>query len=153
MKKREVTDAMVERAQKACPALIHRDVARHMLDAALNPPQEPEVVVTEEMEQVGRQTALNCRMSVTGPGSIRAIYRAMRRLEPKAANEASQRFIYCRSISKSTHFGDGYAMCPSCETPHQRTGPKDRREGWNGKTWHLELRGKIKGVRRSGDGK
>ena len=88
MTKIEVTDEMVERF---CDYVnTHEGYAyRDALEAALNPPPEPEIVVTEEMVNAGRSTY---------PGTLpkdlatvamineacRRIYRAMRKLEPKA---------------------------------------------------------------------
>lgn len=97
----EVTDEMVERYIAAASAAYERvfkvtckalngnfDVARAGLEAALNPPQEPEIVVTGEQATAGYEVA---NMWVRQKGCIgtselycmaKDIYRAMRRLEP-----------------------------------------------------------------------
>jgi len=60
MKKREVTEAMVERGrqgakdyQRPHTCEYTDDFIRAILDAAINPPQEPEVVVTREQVRAG----------------------------------------------------------------------------------------------------
>lgn len=92
MKRREVTDAMVERAWKAMPDLedgFGKDHLRHALEAALNEPPKPEIVVTEEMLAAGNRAWKELAYS---PGDrfdkrdkrcLLAIYRAMRALELK----------------------------------------------------------------------
>ena len=81
----EITEEMVERARLAAQRMIvanDRNLAeqmRHALNAALNPPPEPEpeIVVTEEMVAAGELASRQW-------GFVAAVYRAMRRLEPKA---------------------------------------------------------------------
>jgi hypothetical protein len=55
-----------------------------MLDAALNPPSEPEIVVTDEMEQAGSLVVERRFHFSTANGDVACdVYRAMRKLEPK----------------------------------------------------------------------
>jgi len=68
---------------------------RKILDAVLNPPEEPEIVVTEEMAQKGLCAFFfevdSTKYNWTNPQRIAAIeraYRAMRRLEPKGETTA-----------------------------------------------------------------
>ncbi len=85
MNKIEVTDEMVARANRATNDFLEHGVnrMRHVLEAALNPPQEPEIVVTKEM-----QNAANDASQVDyGVGDSKlyfaAIYRAMHAARPK----------------------------------------------------------------------
>jgi len=105
-KKIPIDDAMVERAVEAYSAGSEGSdyFMRCALEAALNPPEEPEIVVTEEMKEEGRkqvrylaQYNLAAQKSGVflegGSGSIEPsdseiIYRAMRRLEPKRETAA-----------------------------------------------------------------
>ena len=74
MAKIEVTDEMVERF---CNYLHTHEGCeyRAALEAALNPPPEREIYITDEMIRAG-QAARDASFAVTD------IYRAMRRLEP-----------------------------------------------------------------------
>lgn len=90
----EITDEMVDRAGRAWfPAdqyepEFHRSSMRRVLQAALNPPPEPEIVITQEMGSAGKAVALMWQEK-GGAGTsdlwvmARDMYRAMRRLEPK----------------------------------------------------------------------
>jgi hypothetical protein len=112
MTKIEITDAMVQRAVKAGyrwqgPGgyIVGDDAAAHVrmvLDAALNPPPEPEIEVTKEMCVAGA-CAYNGFLMMNQPikrdnlasiGGVTAAYRAMRALEPKplAAHDAGTVF-------------------------------------------------------------
>ena len=80
----EVTDEMLD------VAAYRLGVSVKDLHAALNPPPEPEIVVTDEQTQAGYNLA---RMWVKEKGCVgtselycmaKDIYRAMRKLEPKA---------------------------------------------------------------------
>ena len=92
----KITDEMVERAivgyrTKQGAQDTVRDSMRCALEAAFNPPAEPEVVVTDEMLQAGRG-ALNMLTILVGPSAhlpcnsytnaVRDTFRAMRKLEP-----------------------------------------------------------------------
>lgn len=100
----KITDAMVERAMKSiladnplsAPDKITRgcfgDTIRKALDAALNPPVEPEIAITSVMAAAG-QSVLHKNTEYFAPadhlkligGSVQIacdIYRAMRALEP-----------------------------------------------------------------------
>lgn len=123
MKKREVTDEMVKRFIEyssiytdagARTDACTRTCVREGLEAALNPPPEPEVTVTREQTQAGLW-AFYHEDELPNPEPWRSefrhremanAYRAMRRLEPKGVNAGTER----------------------------RTGPKDRRSGrdWTG---------------------
>lgn len=95
MPKIEVTDEMVERARVAYRGVVSRSEMRAALEAALNPPTEPEIVVTEEMENAGlREFPCDLWDDCLGRNKlyrtvlplthyITLIYRAMRALEPK----------------------------------------------------------------------
>ena len=91
----EITDEMVKRGcdwyyGTDSQALFHnRETMRKILEAALNPPPEPEIVVTHEMAIAGQALALKARnQGACGDADlwvlVKAIYRAMRKLEPKA---------------------------------------------------------------------
>ncbi len=87
----QITDEMVERyikvalsaARKATgvTAWCVHSAVRAGLEAALNPPAEPEIVVTEEMADAGAKQWRNASGDYAGAV---AVYRAMRRLEPPA---------------------------------------------------------------------
>ncbi len=78
-----ITPEMVRSAYDAVPdKLLFKSTVEAMLDAALNPPSEPEVTVTDEMKAAGRREALVPGASLTYD-RMEAIYRAMRKLEPK----------------------------------------------------------------------
>lgn len=100
MKKREVTDDAVARAAEAlerwnawpnCTA--SRKGVRAALESALNPPEEPEVVVTREMLDAGVWAAMGypCHTENLARVAAGAIYRAMRGLEPKAGESPERR--------------------------------------------------------------
>ena len=82
MSKIEVTETQVDLAA----ALLghgsphNREDVRRALEAALNPPPDPEIVVTEEMKRAGAETIRN-QYGYT-PDFAEKIYRAMRKLEP-----------------------------------------------------------------------
>ena len=98
----EITDEMVERAFTylnhhaffgGSPFEEYHAHVRKALDAALNPPAEPEIVVTAEQRRVG--ASLLSQAPAIPKNTSQAnwewlldytavIYRAMRRLEPKA---------------------------------------------------------------------
>jgi hypothetical protein len=75
MNKIEVTDEMID------VAAYRLGVRVKDLHAALNPPPEPEIVVTEEM--VGAAQYMDYKRIPDMKGYYTAIYRAMRKLEPK----------------------------------------------------------------------
>ena len=77
MNKIEVTDEM---EQRFCDYVNTHDgcTYRAALEAALNPPPEPEIYITEQMIRAGQAA----RDFSYGWG-VTDIYRAMRRLEPK----------------------------------------------------------------------
>lgn len=84
----EITDEMVERAAEAyrhaSSASTTMNVARKMLDAALNSPPEPEILVTEEMHSAGVQAYWQAiQMGNQPKDAVANQYRAMRALEPK----------------------------------------------------------------------
>jgi hypothetical protein len=84
---REIDDEMLERAVRMLGREPCREDVRRALDAALNPPPEPEITVTEEMSLVGQKWLIEAvRRGTTGDGDLwwlaRNTYRAMRRLEP-----------------------------------------------------------------------
>ena len=80
MNKIEVTDEM---EQRFCDYVnTHKGCTyRAALEAALNPPPELEIVVTEEM--VGAAQYMDYKRIPDMKGYYTAIYRAMRKLEPK----------------------------------------------------------------------
>lgn len=140
-KKIEITDEMVERATRAAmwnnqldEALLQTTTPqirmRRALEAALNPPQEPEIVVTEEMLRAGLEC--NGRFATSHFKSwcstqLGNIYRAMRKLEPPPAKpmpiqEGERR--YARQCSNA--FG-----VYTREAFGERRGPKDRRGAWS----------------------
>ncbi len=82
----EITPDMVQRAYDAVPdKMLFKSTVEAMLDAALNPPSEPEIVVTDEMEQAGSLVVERRFHFSTANGDVACdIYRAMRKLEPKA---------------------------------------------------------------------
>jgi hypothetical protein len=81
MTKIEVTDEM---EQRFCDYVYTHEgcTYRAALEAALNPPPEPEIVVTEEMVEAAE--CLDYKRIPDKKSYYTAIYRAMRKLEPKA---------------------------------------------------------------------
>jgi hypothetical protein len=86
MNKIEVTDEM---EQRFCDYVNTHEgcTYRAALEAALNPPPEPEIKVTWEMGKAGHALALKARNhGACGDGDlwvlVKDIYRAMRKLEP-----------------------------------------------------------------------
>lgn len=79
MTKTDITDEMVERACAAGRYGTGRVMMRIMLDAALNPPAEPEIVVTEAMKAAGRQVFMQPSADPFGEEWV-TIYRAMERV-------------------------------------------------------------------------
>ena len=86
-----VTDAAIERCRKW---FLNRfgtnhsiDTTREMLDAALNPPQGPEIIITDEMTLAGvaalKTSNTACAASDWYSEKAKEVYRAMKRLEPK----------------------------------------------------------------------
>lgn len=84
----EINEAMVDRALDAAGGLSNgsRDAMRAALDAAMNPPAEPEIPVTSDMLEAAERKAFSwgwefgrekCRAELT------KAYRAMRALEPQ----------------------------------------------------------------------
>jgi len=160
MKKREVTDAMVERAHRANwgkyiwgnddasvpDNATPKQRMRAALEAALNPPPEPEVTVTEEMISASGLWERGCtyHMGTLTSTQIENAYRAMRRLEPGSRGsdmpeEARQNGVKDDALPKTlwrvsdptfwrvsdqngTHSG-------RLIRTDERTGPKDRRSG------------------------
>lgn len=88
--------------------------ARAVLEAALNPPPEPEVEVTEEMAAAGVRTYHNAwngnaPLSSASLRGMRAAYRAMYAARPKESDITKQTtFMHIRSAD----FGDGFASGP-----------------------------------------
>lgn len=100
----EVTDEMVERFRQVSGPYLglpkppsgallsdqairawKKEAARGILEKTLNPqtaPQEPEIVVTEEMLKTGVEVFRAPRHQPEPETSLAAAYRAMRRLEP-----------------------------------------------------------------------
>lgn len=100
MSKIEITDDMVERywskARQPMPdGTSPREHAIGLLEAALNPPVEPEVVVTEEM----RSAAVNIYLDDFQPhvDYFTRIYRAMHAVRPKAEPDSQ----------RTNHFREG----------------------------------------------
>lgn len=107
----EITDEMAKRLIKAAGPHLglpggHLDPdeakksriaqAKRILDAALNPPPEPEIVVTEEQRKVGLDLLYGMLDSLRANANVetcrqlvRNIYREMRRLEPKQPERRS----------------------------------------------------------------
>jgi len=91
MKPRKVTQEMTERAVEKYhgtrPGEIYSNVVmetmRGALDAALNPPPEPEIVVTPEMAGAGVAVIAPYESLKAPVSSLVLAYRAMRALEPK----------------------------------------------------------------------
>ena len=93
MNKIEITDEMVKRG---CDwyygpdnFFAARETMRKILEVALNPPPEPEIKVTLQMGVAGQDLALEARnKGACGNADlwvlVKDIYRAMRKLEPKA---------------------------------------------------------------------
>ncbi len=95
--KTEITDEIVDRYYKAA---VHIDFSpsleaevkaeiRKNLEAALNPPQEPEIVVTWQMKRAGSAIKVMVFRNLESGDTTtlsetdaEQIYRAMRRLEP-----------------------------------------------------------------------
>jgi len=80
------------------------------LAEALNPPPEPEIVVTEDMRVAGI-AAWNCNCSPltpTGEALLPKVYRAMRRLEPydPLAKQGQMQFL-----RKNDGGGSGSGNC------------------------------------------
>ena len=99
----EITDKMVERAAmmfKAHPQQVvcdaHRLRARQVLEAALNPPEEPEIPVSEAMKEAGRiawhvRDDYGCNWaSYNGPEFI---YRAMEKARRKEEAERIPQWV------------------------------------------------------------
>ncbi len=86
MSKIEITDEMVERAWATMPdapqGFLKADLER-ALNAALNPPPEPEIVVTEEMQEAGAAWLASYRGNLAWAASFAGIYRAMYAARPK----------------------------------------------------------------------
>lgn len=97
MSKINITDEMVRRALTVTVAghmasaeagktvndYLSWHAVRAALDAALNPPPEPEIPVTEEMMRAGADAIGDAMMIETLGSQAARIYRAMRKLEPK----------------------------------------------------------------------
>jgi hypothetical protein len=89
MTKPVIDDAAVARAQAEMsrPKWINRwagpEAMRAALEAAINPPPEPEIVVTDEMENVGGVMIGRWSGMVSNREVAQLAYRAMRKLEPK----------------------------------------------------------------------
>jgi hypothetical protein len=85
----EIDEAMISRAARllGCGSPHNREDVRRALDAALNPPPEPEITVTDEMAAVGQKWFIDMvRRGALGDGELwwlaKNVYRAMRKLEP-----------------------------------------------------------------------
>lgn len=103
-----ITDAMVDRACAAGNNGTGREIMRAMLEAALNPPPEPEIPVSEAMIDAGN--------AATGGGDgrrayIANIYRAMerqRRAElPPTESPAASNGVYGDSIQTRPEYVQG----------------------------------------------
>lgn len=82
--KTEITFEMLRRAYDVAPHGLLMSTVQAMLNAALNPPSEPEVTVTDEMEQAGSLVVERRFHFSTANGDVACdVYRAMRKLEPK----------------------------------------------------------------------
>lgn len=92
MPKIEITDEMVERgiAAESVMRKSSRDRVRAVLDAALNPPPEPEIEVTEAMERAGTKAWMEWMQVPNPTGEVYGcahVYRAMERQRRKDAKE------------------------------------------------------------------
>ncbi len=86
-----VTDEMVERFLRAVPGAVAPsfNATKLALDAALNPPAEPEIVVTQEMALAGEDVLVErrgCGMMMVNVAAD--VYRAMHKLAPSACSHA-----------------------------------------------------------------
>ena len=142
MAKVEITDAMVERFYAAYERNdwpVFSSVAPRIkagLDAALNPPAEPEIVVTEEQKQAGKDAALQWlteRGFITRtvnhpqtPELLAAIYRAMRALEPEMPlpNRRKTQEYAPFPDGRRIHYRDGDTKPGAILHIHRRAGDK-----------------------------
>ena len=128
MKPRKVTQEMTERAVEKYhgtrPGEIYSNVVmetmRGALDAALNPPPEPEIHITEEMIRAGQKARDH---------GFCDIYRAMRTLEPKFGGsiKSSPKVVVERRLCVERR--KKLLMCLGTPTdPMGRRSGKDRRK-------------------------
>lgn len=96
MSRIEITDEMIDRAiaagfgryRKLAPHFADQGIRegyRKALEAALNPPAEPEIPVTEEMVRAGEQAHLECERVGNTRGTrylYQMVYRAMFKARP-----------------------------------------------------------------------
>lgn len=118
-----ITDAMVDRACAAGNHGTGRGIMRVMLEAAMNPPPEPEVPVSEAMIDAGLaaypiEDSRFPRLIRTpwSASMVTLIYRAMeraRRAEPPSSENTTQA-VYAASNQAQKKAAQAFTICPEC---------------------------------------